>query len=270
MKTSYFEGPAGKIAFHESGSGRPIVLVHGNSSSARIVERQLASRLGQKHRLIALDLPGHGQSADAVNTSTYTLPGYAGVLVALAKHLGVEDAIFAGWSLGGHIVLEAVSQLPMAAGFAIFGTPPLGFPPAMDKAFLPNPAMGAIFAADMTKEQAAAFGEAAFQPGFADIPSFFIEDALRTDGRAREELGKSVGTGNYHDEVSIVAELKSPLAVLHGAEEQLINGTYFDGLKMPTLWRGSIQTIADAGHTPHWEQPEAFNALLEAFVEDSN
>jgi pimeloyl-ACP methyl ester carboxylesterase len=71
-------------------------------------------------------------------------------------------------------------------------------------------------------------------------------------------------------EVSIVADLKSPLAVLHGAEEQLINGTYFDSLKMPTLWRGSIQTIADAGHTPHWEQPQAFNALLEAFVEESN
>ena len=42
---------------------------------------------------------------------------------------------------------------------------------------------------------------------------------------------------------------------------------YISGLKMPTLWRGAIQFIPDAGHTPNWEQPEAFNALLEAFIQ---
>jgi pimeloyl-ACP methyl ester carboxylesterase len=37
---------------------------------------------------------------------------------------------------------------------------------------------------------------------------------------------------------------------------------------MPTLWRGAVQSIPDAGHIPQWEQAETFNALLGAFVND--
>jgi len=59
-----------------------------------------------------------------------------------------------------------------------------------------------------------------------------------------------------------------PLAILHGAGEQFINGNYFRTLKAPTLWRDEVQTIHDAGHLPQWEQTERFNALLAAFVTD--
>jgi pimeloyl-ACP methyl ester carboxylesterase len=36
---------------------------------------------------------------------------------------------------------------------------------------------------------------------------------------------------------------------------------------MPTLWRNSVQVIVGAGHAPQWEKAQAFNALLDAFVE---
>ncbi len=65
----------------------------------------------------------------------------------------------------------------------------------------------------------------------------------------------------------MVAGLPIPLAVVHGAEEQLVNGNYFNTLTMPSLWRGGVQVIPGAGHAPHWEQPEAFNALLGAFLD---
>jgi pimeloyl-ACP methyl ester carboxylesterase len=39
---------------------------------------------------------------------------------------------------------------------------------------------------------------------------------------------------------------------------------------MPNLWRGEIQVITGAGHTPQWEQPESFNRLLREFIEDCN
>ena len=55
--------------------------------------------------------------------------------------------------------------------------------------------------------------------------------------------------------------------VLHGAHEQLINGSYFSALKMPTLWRGKVQIIEGAGHALQWEQPEKFDALIEALEE---
>ncbi|HUC64950.1 MAG TPA: alpha/beta hydrolase [Stellaceae bacterium] len=268
MKTGAFQSVAGAIAFQESaGSGRPIVLIHGNSASSRAYLRQSASPLGERHRLVALDLPGHGRSADAADLSIYSLPGYAGILRAFAKAERLEDAIFVGWSLGGHIVLEAAPDLPKAAGFVIFGTPPLAASPAMEEAFRRHPAIALTFAAEMTREQAEAYVAAFFKPGYSDIPPSFVEDALRTDGRARAALGASLATG-YRDEVAVVGQLRQPLAVLHGADEQLVNGGYFAGLSMPTLWRGAVQRIADAGHAPHWEQAGAFNALIDAFAED--
>ena len=57
--------------------------------------------------------------------------------------------------------------------------------------------------------------------------------------------------------------------MLHGGDEQLVNGQYFGSVTMPSLWRGAVQTIADAGHGPQWETPEAFDALIEAFVNET-
>src|SRR6516164_2468281 len=55
---------AQRIAAYESpGTGRAILLVHGNSSSSRIWQKQLEGPLGGKYRLIAIDLPGHGRSS---------------------------------------------------------------------------------------------------------------------------------------------------------------------------------------------------------------
>ena len=48
-------------------------------------------------------------------------------------------------------------------------------------------------------------------------------------------------SGLYRDEVAVVRNLNAPLAVLHGTEEQRINGAYIASLVMPTLWRGAIQ-----------------------------
>ena len=270
MELKQIETSAGHIACRISGSGPAIVLVHGNSASSRAFARQFDSRLGTAHRLIAFDLPGHGQSADAADpAATYNMPGYARVLREVVGQLGLGDAVFAGWSLGGHIVLEAAPDLPEARGFVIFGTPPLGFPPAMERAFLPTPAMAFTFAPELNEEQARAYVAAAFRPGVTDLPAEMIADVLRTDGRARAQLAASIGPGGFRDEIAVIGALKQPLAVLHGAQEQLINGDYFKTLTMPTLWRGQVQMIEGAGHIPQWEQPETFNALIQSFVRET-
>ena len=96
-----------------------------------------------------------------------------------------------------------------------------------------------------------------------------LDDLLRTDGRARSGLAASGASGGYRDQVAVVRDLKVPLAVLHGDEEQLVDGRYFASVPMPTLWRGAVQMIPGAGNTPQWETPEAFDALIEAFVEET-
>ncbi|MGH6799680.1 MAG: alpha/beta fold hydrolase [Roseiarcus sp.] len=57
--------------------------------------------------------------------------------------------------------------------------------------------------------------------------------------------------------------------MLHGAEDLFINGRYFASVPMPTLWRGAVQIIPGAGHTPQWKTPEAVDALIEAFVKET-
>jgi pimeloyl-ACP methyl ester carboxylesterase len=268
-KTTLYHTPNGALAVHQSaGDGPPIVLLHSNSSSARAFSRQLEGSLGRRRRVVAIDLLGHGRSEDATDAAAYLLPGHALALVAIAGNFGLDQAIFVGWSLGGHILLEAVKDLPRARGFAIYGTPPVSIPPAMAEAFLPNPAMAAGFSGDVTRGQAEAYVASFFAPGFDDIPDFFVEDALRTDGRAREQVAASLAPGVSRDEMQVVAGLKQPLAVLHGSKEQLVNGAYFGKLSMPTLWRGAVQRIDAAGHTPQWETPVAFDALIEAFAAD--
>lgn len=189
------------------------------------------------------------------------------MIVKAVEALGLEDAVVVGWSLGGHVALEALSQLPHCKGVLIFGTPPIAFPPDLAAAFLPNPAMTAGFDPTPNEDEIRAYVQAFFAPGTRDIPAFFFEDMRRADGRARAAVGSSIRPGGYEDEVEVVHTMRVPLAVLQGEHEQLVNLDYLKRVDMPTLWRGQVQVIPGAGHAPQWENSEAFNALLAAFVE---
>ncbi len=270
MKASKLDTPNGAIAVCESdGQGPAVVLIHGNSSSSRAFSRQIEGPLGRRFRLVALDLPGHGASGDAKDPSAYSLPGHARAVRAAVDALGLSEAHFVGWSLGGHIALELAPDLPKARGFLVFGTPPIGSGDDMREAFLPDPAMKFAFQEVIDRDDALAYLAAFFRPGFADVPPFFLEDILRTDGRARSGLAASARNDEFRDEVGVVRNLTVPLAVVHGGDERLVNGRYFASLAMPTLWRGAVQTIPRAGHTPQWETPEAFDALIEAFIAET-
>lgn len=247
----------------KEGDSPTVFLIHGNSSSARSYQNQLENL---PYRVIAVDLPGHGKSEKAPET-TYNMPGYASLIVEAAQHLNATDGVFVGWSLGGHILLEAVPHLPDAKGFMIFGTPPVSFPLAED-AFLPTPNVAIGFTPELTQEQMEAYVTSFFAPGISSLPPSFMEDIAATDGTARLMLGASIQPDGFADEVEIMATMTQPLAILHGEQEQLVNLEYIKKLSAPTLWRGEVQVIPGAGHAPHWETPDAFNALIEAFVQD--
>jgi pimeloyl-ACP methyl ester carboxylesterase len=257
------------VSYREStGSGRPVVFVHGNSSSSATWLPLLDGDFGRTYRCVAVDLPGHGRSSAAVDPAVYSMPGYAAAVADLAGELGLAGAVYVGWSLGGHILLEAASSLPDPAGIAVFGTPPVADAAGLAAAFLPNPAVAIVFTPDVDAEQARAYA-ASFLASGSSLPlDAFEADILATDGAARGGLGASIAAGRFADEVAIAAALTVPLAVLHGTGEQLVSLDYLRGLTLPTLWRGEVQLIDGAGHAPHHERTEAFAALLAAFVED--
>lgn len=255
------------LAYRESaGIGRPIVLVHGNSASSKAWGKQFQGPLAAKYRLIAIDLPGHGDSGHAPAPETdYTIPGYSKTLAEFARKLELKNAVFVGWSLGGHTVIEAAADLPMASGLMIFGTPPVGkgkdgfagFKGLLPAAFSPAP----------TDDEINAFIAHLFAPNYAPIPAFFTADFRATDGAARANLGASSQKGLFKDEVAVVgSELKIPLAIIDGKEEQIVDLDYLKRLKAPTLWRGEVQVVADAGHATQWEQAKAFDKLLDDFA----
>lgn len=248
-----------------TGKGQTILFIHGNSLSGLCFGHQLESPLGRQYRCIALDLPGHGSSAPASNPDAgYTLPGYADILIRFVQSIAADNLLIVGWSLGGHILLEAANRLQTAKGFMIFGTPPVGNPMAAD-AFISNPLFPLLFKSELCPEDAAALAAAFVKPG-AQPPALFADELLRTDNRARETLGRELLKAHYTDEVTVAANLNKPLALVHGEADALVNLAYIKDLNIPSLWREEVQVIADAGHAPHWEQPEQFNRLLAEFA----
>src|SRR5262245_23322117 len=147
MQTQFLTINGLRIAYQDTrGHGPAVIFVHGNSLSKAAFEKQLSSPLARSYRLVALDLPGHGESQHDTTTPllTYRLPGYATMVVAFAQQLQLTNAVYVGWSLGGNILLEALQginghpPLPSPAGLCIFGAPPLATNADIPKAFLPN------------------------------------------------------------------------------------------------------------------------------------
>ncbi|NJN15186.1 MAG: alpha/beta hydrolase [Oscillochloris sp.] len=270
MQTQTIQLDGQPVVYRESsGEGPAVLLIHGNSSSSRAYAPQFASELAARYRLVALDLPGFGESQPVADPERVLgLQGWAAMVRSLVAELNLDPLVLVGWSLGGHVALEVVGDLPGLRGVLIFGTPPIAFPPAMEQAFLPHPAMETTFKPVLTAAEMESYVASFFAPHYSELPATFIEDIRQSDGRSRSAVAISIRPDGYKDEVEVVARMQVPLAVLHGVDEQLINRGYFDSLAMPTLWRGEVQLIADAGHAPQWEQPERFNALLDAFVQD--
>jgi pimeloyl-ACP methyl ester carboxylesterase len=99
------------IAWSRIGSGPPVVLVHGITESAASFA-PISQRLAATNEVIALDLRGHGESA---NASTYDLGAMAGDVAAVVAAAGVERPHLVGHSLGGAVVTAVGSALDVAS-----------------------------------------------------------------------------------------------------------------------------------------------------------
>ncbi len=102
-----------RIGFDEYGDGeRPIVLVHGLLMNRRMFERLGPALAERGNRVICVDLLGHGRSDQPNDLRLYSMPLFAEQVVALLDHLGLEQAVVGGTSLGANVALELAVRHP--------------------------------------------------------------------------------------------------------------------------------------------------------------
>ena len=127
--TQYLERAGLRLAYDDTGArgARPVaVLIHGWISE-RADLRAVGAALAPTYRVVALDAPGHGESAvpdPDTAAPRLAIPAQAADVAALCDHLGVSGALLVGHSAGGAVAVELAARRPdlAAAVVALDGT----------------------------------------------------------------------------------------------------------------------------------------------------
>ena len=102
-----------RMSYCEFGSGeRTVVLLHGLLLSSRMHEPLARALAARGNRVIALDLLGHGRSDRPRDMASYSMTFFGEQTVALLDHLGVDEAVVLGTSLGANTALEVADMAP--------------------------------------------------------------------------------------------------------------------------------------------------------------
>jgi pimeloyl-ACP methyl ester carboxylesterase len=102
-----------RLSYDEFGSGeRTVVLVHGLLLSRRMHEPLAQALAARGNRVITLDLLGHGESDRPRDMWRYSMTFFGEQTIALLDHLGVDEAVVLGTSLGANSTLEAAALAP--------------------------------------------------------------------------------------------------------------------------------------------------------------
>lgn len=98
------------IAYEVHGTGSPaLVFVHGWSCDRGYWAGQLEP-FSREHRVVAVDLAGHG--ASGLGREAWTMEAFGGDVAAVVEQLGLERVILIGHSMGGDVIVAAARQLP--------------------------------------------------------------------------------------------------------------------------------------------------------------
>ncbi len=267
----YVEVEGHRVRYVETGSGPPLVLVHGLGNSILTWRKNFAP-LGRNFRVIGLDLPGHGLSDPP--RRRFDLSASALFLARFMDALGVESAHMAGSSMGGIIAVEMALRYPgrmrsltlvdsvglgkeIARFLRLGSVPPLGEVfdrPTYDHAVKINRWL-VYDPARIDDEAVRQWHEYKTRPGAARATLQFLRVGVTLFGQRRRIM-----------RLNELKDLRMPAMVLWGREDPLVPVAQAFAAKeaAPNL---TLHVFEKCGHWPQVEHPEEFNEHLTAFVE---
>ncbi len=260
-----------KIYYEDRGEGQAIVLVHGWMCSYRFWEKN-TPELAHRFRIVTLDLRGHGNSSKTL--SGHTIGQYARDVREVIEHLGLQETVLVGWSLGGQVVLSYYEQYgrdPCLKALGLVDTAPFPFGPAgWNSHPLKNynyDGMNAMFADH--RANARKFARAFITRMFQQRPSdaemkWLIAELMKTPAWIAQAVYSDFLMSDY---AKSLPAIQVPVIVFAANSD-----IYRDGITMgkaiaERVPQGTFVPFADAGHMLFYEQPQKFNGALTAFVQ---
>ena len=102
-----------RLEYTEYGAGdRWVVLIHGQLMPRRMHEPLARTIAGEGFHVVTVDLLGHGRSDRPLDPKEYSMTAFGEQVVALLDHLGAEEAVIGGTSLGSNVSLEVADVAP--------------------------------------------------------------------------------------------------------------------------------------------------------------
>jgi len=241
-----------KIYYVESGTGTPVVLVHGNTGSSAWWS-QVMDLPG--YRVVALDLPNFGRSEPL---ELADIDVYADHLVAFIAALRLDQPVVVGHSLGGGVVMSMVARNPKIAKAIVLidSASPSGL--VTPEAHYPYIEMFKTNR-DLLRQGLAAVAPTMKNDEFLDR---LTDDAMKMAPLAFAGNARALERFNY---VGRAGAFKGPALVLWGAKDRIITETM--ARETAAAYEGAtLEIVASVGHSLMVEDPAAFKRIVGRFL----
>lgn len=245
------------IAYERSGNGEPLFLLHGTGGSRRHWV-PVRPKLAIHHDVIAVDLPGHGESDPPPDDGDHTPRGYALTLGALLDELSIDAAHAAGVSVGGWTALE-LAKLGRAR--SVVAIAPAGLWPRRDPwrcsiKLWGMYRLGRLTAPLTHRALRSEAGRVRLLRGIVAKPLNLSQE----EARDLIETYNSTPTFTKHlaqtrrARFRDGASIRAPVTVAWGDDEQLIPPSARRQDELPSHTKTLI--LSGCGHIPFWDDPD--------------
>jgi pimeloyl-ACP methyl ester carboxylesterase len=250
-------------------AGRPIVMIHGYTDSARDWVPMLPF-LSKHDRLILVDIRGHGQSSKP--ECCYTRLDFAYDIKLLLDGLGVETADIVGHSLGSIIAQTFAEFWPQRTRRVVLISSTGGHRPGAHR---PRPQWAFASWIRALKEPIEA--DSPFMIAWWSSPTPVDQDFIRREREDAAAIPLRVwiavldqglqGETDYPDLQSTLPRLKAPTLLIWGSKDPIMDASLRQTLR-DALPAAKVKIFDGLGHNPMWEQPERVAAVVQGFLDE--